>query len=72
MKDVQPIKSTTVRPLRVLGAIAVGTVLLGGLAIVIHEGGHRYQLLRAGGIWCATLEPDGTITKSFGAENCGY
>ena len=72
MKDVQPITPTTVRPLRVLGAIAAGAVLIFVSTFLIHEGSYQYRLWRAGGIWCAMLEPDGTITKSFGAENCGH
>lgn len=72
MKDAQSITPTTVRPLRVLGAIAAGAVLIVVGTFLAVEGGHRYQLWRADGVWCATLEPDGTITKSFGVENCGY
>lgn len=72
MKDTQPIMPTTVRPLRVLGAIAGGAVLIVVLTVIAFEGSYRYQLWRAGGVWCATMEPDGTITKSFGAEACGY
>jgi len=72
MKNAQPITPTTVRPLRVLGAIATGGVLIMLLTFLIHEGSYRYQLWRAGGTWCVTLEPDDTITKSFGAEACGY
>ena len=71
MKD-DPITPTTVRPLRVLGAIAAGAVLIVVTIVLAHEGGHRYRLWRADGIWCATMEPDGKMTQSFGAENCGY
>lgn len=72
MKDVQPITPTTVRPLRVLGAIAAGVVLIVVVPFLVVEGGHRYQLWRAGGVWCATIEPDGTGTKFYGADACGY
>ena len=72
MKDAQPITLATVRPLLVLRAIAAGGVLIMAGTFLVHEGFHRYQLWRADGIWCATLEPDDTITKSFGAEACGY
>lgn len=72
MKDVQPITPTTVRPLQVLGAIAAGAVLIVVGTFLVVEVGHRYQLWRVGGVWCATMEPDGTIIKSFGVENCGY
>ncbi|MBD1918297.1 MULTISPECIES: hypothetical protein [Cyanophyceae] len=72
MKDVQPITPTTVRPLRVLGAIAAGAVLIMVGTVLLVEGIDRYQLWQADGIWCATLEPDGTITKSFGAKNCEF
>ncbi|MBD2233669.1 hypothetical protein [Phormidium tenue] len=72
MKDARPITPTTVRPLRVLGAIAAGAALIVVGTFLVVEGGHRYQLWRAGDVWCATMEPDGTITQSFGAENCGY
>jgi hypothetical protein len=72
MKDVQPITPTTVRPLRVLGAIAAGAVLIVVGTFLFVEGSDRYQLWRAGGIWCATLEPDGTVTKSYGADACDY
>ena len=72
MKDAQPITPTTVRPLRVLAAIAAGAALIVVGTFLVVEGGHRYQLWRAGGIWCATMDADDTITKSFGAEACGY
>lgn len=72
MKDTQPITATTVRPLRVLGAIAAGAVLIMVGTFLLVEGIDRYQLWRAGGIWCATLEPDGKVTKSFGADACKY
>jgi hypothetical protein len=72
MKDVQPITPTTVRPLRVLGAIAAGAVLIVAGTILVAEGSYRYKLWRADGVWCATMEPDGTTTMVFGAENCGY
>ncbi|MBE9111203.1 hypothetical protein IQ273_17500 [Nodosilinea sp. LEGE 07298] len=72
MKGAQLITSTTVRPLRVLGAIAAGAVLIVVGTFLVVEVGHRYQLWRANGVWCATLEPDGTVTQSFGAENCGH
>ncbi|MGB5975629.1 MAG: hypothetical protein WBG38_20045 [Nodosilinea sp.] len=72
MKYVQPITPTTVRPLRVLGAIAAGTFLVMLSLILFVEVSDRYQLWRAGGVWCATLETDGTGTKFYGAEACGY
>lgn len=72
MKNAQPITPTTVRPLRVLGAIATGTVLILLGTFLAVEAGHRYQLWQAGGVWCATMEPDATTTMLFGAENCGY
>ena len=72
MKDAQLITPTTVRPLLVLRAIATGGVLIMLITFLIHEGSYRYQLWQADGIWCATMDVDGTITKSFGAEACGY
>lgn len=72
MKDLQPITSTTVRLLQVLVAMAAGAVLIVAIPFLVVEGSHRYQLRRAGGVWCATMEPDGTTTMLFGAENCGY
>ena len=60
------------RLLRVLGAIAAGAVLIVAATFLAVEGGHRYKIWRAGGVWCATMEPDGTTTMLFGAENCGY
>lgn len=72
MKDVQPITPTTVRPLRVLGAIAAGAVLIVLGTFLAVEGTYYYKFWRAGGIRCATMEPDGTTTLLFGAENCGY
>ncbi len=72
MKDVQPITRATVRPLRLLRAIAAGAVLIVVATVLIHEVSYQYRLWRADGIWCATMEPDGTMTQSFGAENCGY
>ena len=72
MKDVQPITPTTVRPLWVLGAIAAGAVLIVVGTFLIVEVSYQYRLWRADGVWCATMEPDGTMTQSFGAENCGY
>lgn len=72
MKDVQPITPTTVRPLRVLGAIAGITALIFVGTFLVSEGSYRYQLWRADGVWCATMEPDGTTTMAFEAENCGY
>lgn len=72
MKDAQPITPTTVQPLRVLGVIGAGAVLIIVATFLIHEGSYQYRLWQAGGIWCATMGPDGTITKSFGADACGY
>ena len=72
MKDAQLLTTTTVRPLRVLSAIAAGGVLIMAGTFLIHEGFYRYQLWRVGGTWCVTMDADGTITKFFGAENCGY
>lgn len=72
MKE-SPIPPTTVRPLRVLGAIAGAVVVVVLLATVVHEGSYRYRLWRADSIWCATLNPDdGTLTQYYGAEACGY
>jgi len=62
----------TVRPLRVLGAIAAGAVLIAVSTFLWVEGSDRYKLWQADGVWCATLEPDGTVTKSYGAEACDY
>ncbi|MBD2428944.1 hypothetical protein [Phormidium sp. FACHB-1136] len=62
---------TTIRPLRVVGAVAAGVVALLLLTAALHAGGHHYQLWLAGGVWCATLAPDGTITESYGVEACG-
>lgn len=72
MKDSQPITPTTVRPLRVLGAIAAGAILMFVSIFLVYEGIYQYRLWRAGGIWCGTLDPDGTFTQSFGADACGY
>ena len=72
MKDVQPITPTTIRPLRVVGAIAAGAALIMVATFLWVEGGHRYQLWRAGGVWCVTMEPDSSITRSYGADACGY
>jgi len=71
-RDTEPITPMTVRPLRVLGAIAAGAVLIVVSTFLWVEGSDRYQLWRADGVWCATLEPDGTITKSYGADACEY
>ncbi|MBD2425401.1 hypothetical protein [Phormidium sp. FACHB-1136] len=70
MKDV-PITLTTIRPLRVVGAVAAGGVALLLLTTALHAGGHHYRLWRAGGVWCATMAPDGTVTESYGVEACG-
>jgi len=56
----------------VLGAIAGTAVLLGVGTFLVVEGSFRYRLWRADGVWCATMDVDGTVTKSFGAEACGY
>ena len=72
MKDVQPITPTTVRPLWVLGAIAAGAVLIVVGTFLIVEVSYQYRLWRADGVWCATMEPDGSTTMLFGVENCGY
>lgn len=72
MDNNRPVTAITVRPLRVLGAIAAGTVLIGVVTFLLVEVSDRYQLWRAGGIWCVTIEPDGTGTKFYGAEDCGY
>jgi hypothetical protein len=72
MKEAKPITPTTVRPLRVLGAIAASAVLIMVGTFLLVEVSDRYQLWRAGGIWCVTIEPDGTGTKFYGAEACGY
>jgi len=61
---------TTIRPLPVVGAVVAGVVAL-LLTTALHAGGHHYRLWRAGGVWCATLAPDGTITESYGVEACG-
>lgn len=70
MKDA-PVTPTTVRPLRVVGAIAAGGVALLLLTAAIQGGSHHYRLWRAGGVWCVTLSPDGTITEAYGVEACG-
>lgn len=62
---------TTIRPLPVVGAVVAGVVALLLLMTALHAGGHQYRLWRAGGVWCATMAPDGTITESYGVENCG-
>ena len=72
MKDDQPITPATVRPLRVLSAISAGAVLVVAATFLAVEGGHRYQIWRADGVWCITMEPDGTTTMLLGVENCGY
>ncbi|QQE64146.1 hypothetical protein GFS31_08250 [Leptolyngbya sp. BL0902] len=41
------------------------------LTTAIHAGSHQYRLWRAGGVWCATLSPDGTVTEAYGVEACG-
>jgi hypothetical protein len=56
----------------VLGAIAAGAVLIVVGTFLIHEGSYQYRLWRADGVWCATMEPDGSTTMLFGVENCGY
>jgi hypothetical protein len=71
MKDA-PTVPTTVRPLRVVGAVAAGVVALLLLTTAIHAGGHHYRLWRAGGVWCATMAPDGMVTEAYGVEACGY
>ncbi|WP_198806954.1 hypothetical protein [Leptolyngbya sp. BL0902] len=70
MKDA-PITPTTVRPLRVVGAVGAGVVAVMLLTTAIHAGSHQYRLWRAGGVWCATLSPDGTVTEAYGVEACG-
>lgn len=70
MKDVL-ITPPTVRPLRVVGAIAAGVVALLLLTTAIHAGSHPYRLWRAGGVWCVTMAPDGTVTEAYGVEACG-
>jgi len=55
----------------VVGAVVAGVVALLLLMTALHAGGHQYRLWRAGGVWCATMAPDGTITESYGVENCG-
>ena len=70
--EVKPITPMTVRPKRVLLAIAVGAVMLVPVLDLYARAQHRYRLWRADGIWCATLEADGTLVgRYYGAEHCG-
>jgi len=55
-RDPEPITPMTVRPLRVLGAIAAGAVLIAVSTVLLVEGIDRYQLWRADGVWCARAD----------------
>jgi hypothetical protein len=72
MTDKQPVTATTVRPIRLLGAIAASAALIVVGTFLVVEGGHRYRLWQADGVWCVTVEPGDTISMSYGVEVCGY
>jgi hypothetical protein len=68
----EPITPRTVRPKRVLFAIAVGMVMLFPALDIYARAKHRYLLWRADGVQCMTFEADGTfVGRYYGAENCG-
>jgi hypothetical protein len=64
--------SIKIRPKRLLVGIAVGTAIVLGLNLVIDQSIHRYHIWKAGGTWCATLHADGSVTRYYGDEACGY
>ena len=68
----KPVTPRTVRPGRVLLAIAIGLAILVPVLDIYARVQHRYRLWMADGIWCATFEADGTfVDRYYGAENCG-
>jgi len=68
----KPITPMTVRPKRVLLAIAVGMAMLFPVLDIYARAKHRYLLWRADGIQCMTFEADGTLVgRYYAAEHCG-